>query len=229
VSRKEVIGWALTLSIGFAAAFFFFTRPSKATSVALTARERSMQALGQEIAKSRPGAKVLVLMNPFTKQSGFGDEKAQFQDAGVRGLRRGLGGRAEVTPVFPALRQEYLQNPSSLVIPSESRTPLSFLVDARSVEQLANQHSNATVIVSLIGLPIGIDSLKLWQKSDPRSFALLLPDLKVLGRPEDTLLAFDNGKLLAIIGEEANAGDGLLITKGNAREMLRTKPQALGF
>ena len=90
-----------------------------------------MEMLGARIAKLRPECRVLVLSNPFTKESGYLNEKSQFERAGLRGLRKGLGRRSPVTVVFPEIRPEYLANPQSVIIPSDSRTPLSFLMQAR--------------------------------------------------------------------------------------------------
>ncbi len=211
------------------AALAFLARPSGPQSVALAARQRAMEMLGERIAKLRPECKVLALSNPFAKASGYLDEKSQFERAGLRGLRQGLGGRSPVKVVFPEIRPEYFAHPESVIIPPNSRTPLSFLMQSASVDQLAAAHPECRVIVSLIGLPAGVDQLKIWDEKDPRSFALLLPDLRLLGPPAVTVEAFQRGKLLAAVVEDVQSGGPLIVTRDNVEEVLKRQPKTLGY
>lgn len=205
-------------------------RSSSPKNAALTAREHALEKLGEAIARLRPGCKVLVLSNPFTKESGLLDTKAQFERAGIRGLREGLGEKVPVTVVFPEIRPEYFTTPESVIIPPDSRTPLSFLIRPGAVEKLADAHPDCNVIVSLIGLPEGIDRGKLWRRDDPRSFALLLPDLRLLGPPEKAVEACQRGKLLAAVAEDATQpGTPLIITSNNIHQVIQRQPQALGY
>ncbi|MHC1764987.1 MAG: hypothetical protein AB9869_11905 [Verrucomicrobiia bacterium] len=145
-------------------------------------------------------------------------------------MREGLGKGASVSVVFPEITPEYRADPQSVFIPPDSRTPLSFLVPPGSVEQLADAHADCPVIVSLIGLPMGIDQSKLWEKGDPCCFALLLPDLRVLGPPEKAAEAFSQHKILAAVAEDSlHPGTPLLITSQNVREILARQPSALGY
>ncbi len=220
-----LIGVGLVLA---AAAAFLLLRPSGAQSAALDSRQRAMELLGAHLAKIQPDAKVLVLSNPFAKESGFLNEKALFEKAGLRGLRRGLGAKASVEVVFPEILPEYFANPQSVMIPSDSRTPLSFLIRPASVDALAEAHPGHRFIVSLIGLPAGVDQLKLWDSKDPHAFALLLPDLRLLGPPARTLEAFQQGKLLAAVAED-ESGAPFLVTRENIEAVLERQPKALGF
>ena len=189
-----------------------------------------MEMLGARIAKLCPECKVLVLSNPFTKESGYFNEKRQYERAGVRGLRKGLGGRSPVTVVFPEIRPEYFVNPQSVLIPPDSQTPLSFLMQPVSVDQLAESHPECRVIVSLIGLPVGVDQLKIWNEKGPRCFALLSPDLRVLGPPAQVVAAFQRGKLLAAVAENClQPADPLIVTQDNVVEVLKLQPKALGY
>ncbi len=188
-----------------------------------------MELLGARIAKLRPECKVLVLSNPFTKDSGYLNEKNQYERAGLRGLRKGLGGRSPVKVVFPEIRPEYLANPQSVIIPPDSRTPLSFLMHPASVDRLADAHPECNVIVSLIGLPAGVDGMKIWHETDPRCFALLLPDLRLLGPPANAVEAFQREKLLVAVAEDSQSGDPLIITRENIVEVLQRQPKALGL
>jgi hypothetical protein len=224
---------AIVATIGLAAVatlvFVFLARPGSPQSAALAARQHAMEMLGARIAKLRPECKVLALSNPFAKQSGYLDEKSQYERAGLRGLRKGLGGRSLVKVVFPEIRPEYLANPQSAIIPSDCRTPLSFLMQPASVDQLADAHPECNVIVSLIGLPVGVDRLKIWNEKDPRCFALLLPDLRVLGPPANAVEAFQREKLLVAVAEDSQSGEPLIVTRDNVGEVLKRQPKALGL
>lgn len=188
-----------------------------------------MEMLGARIAKLRPESKVLVLSNPFTRGASYLNEKCQYERAGLRGLRKGLGARSPLTVVFPEIRPEYLANPQSVIIPSDSRTPLSFLMQPASVDQLAQAHPECRVIVSLIGLPVGVDRLKIWDEQNPRCFALLLPDLRLLGPPAQAAAAFQQGKLLAAVVEDRQSGNPLIVTRDNVVEVLEQQPRVFGY
>jgi hypothetical protein len=230
VRAKTVIATTAVLAAAAAAVIAFLPFRSTPKNAALAARQEAMEKLGACIAKLRPGCKVLVLSNPFTKDSGFLEPKAQFERAGVRGLRDGLGEKASVTVVFPEISAEFRADPQSVFIPPDSRTPLSFLVPSASVEQLADAHAECSIIVSLIGLPAGMDQTKLWNEKDPRCFALLLPDLRVLGPPEQAAEAFRRGKILAAVADDTlRPGNHLVITSDNIQEVLQRQPATLGY
>ena len=226
-ARRHIAGACRWVVLALAATAFLGCSGPK--NAALAAREQAMERLGACLAKLRPECKVLVLSNPFAKNLGYLDEKSQFERAGLRGLRKGLGGRSPVTVVFPEIRPEYFANPQSVVMSPDSRTPLSFLMRPASVDQLAEAHPECRVIVSLIGLPAEVDQLKIWSEKDPRGFALLLPDLRLLGPPAKTAEAFQRGKLLAVVAEESPSGDPLIVTRDNVGEVLNNQPKALGY
>ena len=71
--------------------------------------------------------------------------------------------------------------------------------------------------------------LKIWNEEDPRCFALLLPDLRVLGPSAKAVEAFQRRKLLAAVAEDFPSGDPLIVTRDNVVEVLQSQPQALGF
>lgn len=223
----------ILLGAGFAAiaagAIVLALRPSGPRGEALDARQRAMKLLGETLAGMRPGSPVLVLSNPFARDSGRRDEKGQFERAGTQGLREGLGARSEVRVVFPEIRPEYHTDPASVMIAPDSRTPLSFLVDPASVDRLASEHPECRVIVSLIGLPIGVEELQVWDQGDPRGFGLLLPDLRVLGSPARAAAAFRSGKILAAVVEDARTGEPLIVTRDNLTEVLEGQPKSLGY
>jgi hypothetical protein len=225
--KNTVVVCALTVAA--AVAVGFFVRSPSPKSAALGARVDAMELLGAQIAKLCPKDNVLVFSNPFTKETGYMDEKSRYERAGLRGLRKGLGTRSSVVVVFPEIRPDYLADPQSVIIPPDSSTPLSFLVRASSVSQLADAHPECRVIVSLIGLPVGIERLRIWNEEDPRCFALLLPDLRVIGPPAEAREAFQRGKILAAVVEDLQTGDPLIVTRENVADVLTRQPKALGY
>jgi hypothetical protein len=134
-----------------------------------------------------------------------------------------------VTVAAPDIRPEYFSNPSSIFIAPDSKTPLSFLILPESVDQLAAAHPECQILVSLIGLPVGVEALKVWDPQDPRALALLLPDLRVLGSPAKAADAFERGKIVAAVVESDPPGSFLVVTSTNILEVLERHPHRLGF
>jgi hypothetical protein len=224
VSGKQNIVVLMGLAAAVAVALFaLLFRKSSPQNVALTGREQAMELLGARITELRPKCSVLVLANPLTKNSG------KFDRAGLHGLRLGLGSHSSLSVAFPEIKPEYAASPQSVPVPQDSRTPLSFLIEPASVDELAEAHPHCRVIVSLIGLPVGADKLKVWGEKDPRSFALLYPDLRLLGPPAEAVAAFQRGKLLAAVVDDPTSGKPLIVTKDNIVEVLEQKQKALGY
>ncbi|MDI9382552.1 MAG: hypothetical protein QM845_17025 [Verrucomicrobiota bacterium] len=229
MSVKRNVFVALAFAAVAVAAIAVLVHPSGQKGAALGGRQREMETLGAQIAKLRPHSKVLVLSNPFAKESGFLNEKSRYERVGLRGLTKGLGGGSTVKVVFPEIRPEYFTNPQSVIIPPDSPTPLSFLMQPDSVDRLAATHPECHVIVSLIGLPAEVQSLRIWDEKDPRCLALLMPDLRLIGGPSDVVAAFRRGKLLAAVFEDGQSGDPLIVTKDNVAQIFEQRPQVLGF
>ena len=74
-----------------------------------------------------------------------------------------------------------------------------------------------------------MEELRIWSDKDPRSFALLLPDLGVLGPPAKAVEGFQRGKLLAAVAQDAKSGDPLIVTRDNLEAVLESQPKALGY
>lgn len=229
VKRSHLIAALLGAAAVVALAFFLLTRPNAQQGAALDARQQALEMLGARIASLLPQCQALVLSNPFARNAGFTDERNRFEQAGIRGLSRALGKNSSVKVVYPEIRADYLANPASVAIPSDARNPLSFLMEPGSVDALAKANPRFNMIVSLIGLPVGVDQLGIWDEKDPRSFALLLPDLRLLGPPEKVVEAFQRGKILAAVAQVEGSPAPLIITKENVAEVLERHPSALGF
>ncbi|MBI4326568.1 MAG: hypothetical protein HY674_15080 [Chloroflexi bacterium] len=174
--------------------------------MALTDRELATEVLGQYLAQHYPGKKVLVLSNPFTQRQGQRKEIYEFEEAGLRGLRRGLGQRLAVEAVvFPELRPEVFQNPGSSYIDPKTTTPLSYLMADGALDAVWRQHRGAELIVSLIGLPLNVRQTEAWRNPSGPRFALLLPDLRMVGDQKAVSEALEARKIAAIILKRPHA------------------------
>ena len=229
MSGKKAIILLLCTTAVVALAAVFLPRGASPKGSALSAREHALRLLGGRIAELRPGCKVLVLSNPFTRESSYLGQSSTFERVGLRGLRKGLGRQSPVKVVFPEIRPEFTTNPQSIQVPADSRTPLCYIIRPESVEQLAESNAECGVIVTLIGLPVGVEGLKLWSEKDPRCFAMLFPDLRHLGPPEQVMAAFERGKLLAAVVEDARSGEPLIVTRENIAEVLKKQPRVFGY
>lgn len=142
----------------------------------------------------------MVLGNPFSQRSGQPSEVYQFEKAGVRGLQRGLGRSVPIeTVAFPELKPGFVENPRSVFIDPHTTTPLSYVVTDGALDKIADAHPQAKLLVSLIGLPLNVRQTETWKSANPRKFALLLPDLRMLGSQDAVREAIMNGKIAAFV------------------------------
>jgi hypothetical protein len=205
-------------------------------------RELATQVLGEYLAQHCAGSKAIVLSNPFSQTSGQPSEIYQFEKAGLRGLRRGLGRSVNIEAVvFPELRPECRQAPSSVYIDPSTTTPLSYLVAPGALDSLVQRHPQSRLIVSLIGLPLNVLESRTWTRDSGKSFALLLPDLRMVGRQDDIRQAVMRRQLIALVlnkpgapSEDRPVGRDLktefdqrflLVTSENVESLLRVYPR----
>ncbi|MCX6922017.1 MAG: hypothetical protein NT154_02175, partial [Verrucomicrobia bacterium] len=161
-------------------------------------REIAMQFLGEYLAAHYSGKKAVVLSNPFSTQPGSPPEVYQFEKAGLRGLQRGLGKAVAIEQVaYPEIRPAFFRDRSSVPIDPATTTPLSYIVAEDALDKITRQHPQADILVSLIGLPVNVLQTETWKMD--KKFALLLPDLRMLGDQSSIRLAFQSGKLAAIV------------------------------
>lgn len=163
-------------------------------------RELLFERLGREIATRQPGAKVLVVGNPYAARPGAEASIHDAEEASVRGLRRGLGtGAAFVGVAHPRLRPEAESDPQSVSIPVGATTPLSFLTAAGAWDRLREEQPESTVWVSLIGFPADLAETGAWK--DPRGpkWVMYLPDWRILGTGGAVGAAFSEGRLLMAV------------------------------
>jgi hypothetical protein len=227
---KKLKPWLIALLL--IVAVLVVSRPilsgGKEMGVAVMARQRAMERLGASFSSEFGGKPVLLLSNPYTRNSAQSKTIRQFEAAGIKGFKLGLGEASRVEVVFPEIRPEYEEHPEKAVFPPNTKTPLSFLMEGASLDQLAVSHPNCELIVSLIGLPVGIDQLDVW-KGDSHQFGLLLPDLRVLGSKAKALEAFKRGKIAAVVVDDPQSQEALVIDSSNVEDVLSNRPQLLGF
>lgn len=203
-------------------------------------RSLALEMLGDHLARHHPGERILVVGNPFVERPGQPGDIRAFEEAAWRGLERGVAGRCDLVGIVrPALDPRAAADPTSVPLPPNTTTPLSFMTTPDAWDRIWREHPDAPLWVSLIGLPAGVTRMAVWQEPTPR-FALLLPDLRVLGGPEAVHAAFRSGKLVAVVlnrpgappESAAPAADAraeferrhLLVTPDNIDALLRQYP-----
>ncbi len=186
-------------------------------------RELATWGLGEYLGREFPGRRVLVLGNPFTQREGVDRGVLEMEQAGLRGLRRGCGNRVAVeAEAFPELRPDAGTNPRAYFIDPETTTPLSYLVAPEGFEGAVRAHGACELVVSLIGLPVGIGEMACWRSDGPPRFALLAPDLRMVGGVEAVREAFRRGKLVACVLARPDApGAGAPLRGEDAAEFAR--------
>lgn len=224
-----------------AAGWWFFKRVGSTWRPALDSREVATRVLGEHLAQLFPGAKALVIGNPFTLRSGQDPEVYAFEKAGIRGLELGFRVPGAIKVVHPELRKEFLERPGSVYVDPRTTTPLSYLVADGEFDRLAKANPGCDLIVSLIGLPLSIGESEAWLATTRKPyFGLLLPDWRIIGGPEAVQQAVKSGKIAAAVinrrGASAEEGAGadyhaeferrfVLVTKENIDDLLRTHLQ----
>ncbi len=205
--------------LGIALAFWFYQkRGGSARGDALEHRESATRVLGQYLASHYSGQRALVISNPFTREKGRQSEIYKFEEAGIRGLKEGLGQRVKMEVDFPALREEALRDPRSVRMDPRTTTPLSYLVAEDAFARLIEQHADCEIVVSLIGLPANFGAQEVWKKAPPPRFALLLPDWRMVGNQQAIGRAFAAGKVVAAVINKPGAPDEIAATIGNSQE-----------
>ena len=191
--------------VALVAAFFganHFLHPQPRQN-ALHARALATRALAEHLAATQPGRRVVVMSNPFTRRPGTDRAIIETEEAGLRGLREGFGDKLKMgAVVFPELRPEARDNPRAVPIDAETTTPLSYLVAPDAFDVIVRQNPGCDIVVSLIGLPVELDRCEAWQGTGAPAFALLLPDLRMVGGAAAVEAAVKSGKLLAFVARK---------------------------
>ena len=180
--------------------------PGLGETAPLQERELATQFLGKYLSSHYAGNKAIVLSNPFSLRPEQPREINQFEKAGLRGLGRGLKGAVQIEAVvFPEIRSAFITNRHAVFIDPATTTPLSYVVAEDALDKLANQHAEAHILVSLIGLPINVLHTETWRADNPRKFALLLPDLRMLGGQLAVIEAIRSRKIAVMVLKKPGA------------------------
>jgi hypothetical protein len=184
-----------------------FLRPDP-FGTALRTREMATRALAEHLARTQPAKRALIISNPFIRQPNTAKATVEMEQAGLRGLRAGFGKSVTVAAVaFPELKPEARDNPRALLTDVETTTPLSYLLAPDAFDNLAKQNPDCELIISLIGLPAELSRCESWRTPGPPRFALLLPDLRIIGDEAAVKNAMKSGKLLAFVLAKPDAPD----------------------
>jgi hypothetical protein len=141
---------------------------------------------------------------------------------------------------YPELMAAARDDPHAVFIGDGATTPLSFLVTFDSFDTLAAKFPECDLMISLIGLPAELEAVQCWHTPGKPAFALLLPDLQLIGVAE-IRRAVKEGKLVAFVLNKPGAVDSrnpvsrdwkaefdkryLLVTAENIEETISSYPQ----
>lgn len=191
------LAFVLLVGAGLGAWIFFKPNPH---GNAMQVRAIATRGLAEHLVLVYAGKQALVVSNPFSGQPGAPRHIVQAEEAGVRGLRDGFAGKVSIAAVvFPELKPEALVNPRALLGETDTTTPLSYLVSTDAFDQLARQHPGCELIVSLIGLPVELNRCESWTAPSGPKFALLLPDLRIIGDTAAVEAALKSGRLAGFV------------------------------
>jgi hypothetical protein len=193
--KNQIIGIAIVVIVAFLAPWYRFYRANRAP---LSEREIATRVMAEYVRKAANPHSVLVVSNPYVERAGRGAEAYQFQKAAEAGLRKGFGSEVTVKAGFAKLKPEAVRDVTSIFVPPNCTTPLSYLITDTAVDDLLRDQPDCDVLVSVIGLPANTASAPFWLKPAPK-IALLLPDFTVLVDPNVIRHAFKSGKIVAAV------------------------------
>ncbi len=238
MNSRSRLGIAAAFAVISVSLWLFFNRGSRDGSFAV--RGVAMGALAEHLARAFPADRVLVLANPFINDPRQPKSVRAMEEASLRTLKKAMGD-ARVVTAFPQLRLGAQENPQAFIVDSETTTPLSYLIAPDAIDTLVRQHPDCKLIVSLIGLPVELNRVSAWSEPTGPKFALLLPDLRMIGNSTAISAAMKSGKLVVFVlnkpgaklDEQLSGGDVrvafdryfLLVTPDNIEALMRDDPR----
>lgn len=187
----------ILLGVGLGIGYYFYNRPRVEAD---QLRSLATWGLADYLAQHYAGSRVLILANPFAARENMEQAVIDQELAGIQGLQEGFGDEMDaVEVVYPQLLADAFASPQSLIPDSSVTTPLSFLFAPGALAKLRKEYPSHALWVSLIGLPVGISEEAVWYAEDGPKFALLLPDLRVIGGVDAVKRAVHSGKLVAFV------------------------------
>jgi hypothetical protein len=196
VRKNQAIGIVAAIALVLLIVWYGFQRVNRQP---LSEREIATRVMAEYVGKAAKPRAVLVVSNPYAQMASVTAEAYRFQKAGEAGLREGFARDVQVKVGFAKLKPEAIRDVTSVFVPPNSTTPLSYLVGDSAFDDLVREHPDCDVLVSFIGLPANTLSSGFWLKTGPPQVALLLPDFSVVGDPVTIRHAFKTGKLVAAV------------------------------
>lgn len=147
--------------------------------------------LGQELAKSMPGAKVLLIVDEQ-------NEMNKRQQILIDGLKEGFG--SAITQI--TIKTPQIKKPKGA--PEEMMMPLMEMVKAEDFNKLINQNKTCNLVITMIGLPMDMGGLKIWAdfEVDPKK----TPKLSVMNGDISMLApAIKSGLVPAVVTHNPDA------------------------
>ncbi len=216
-NRPYIIFTISVICIIFIYSFLF----KDSRSGALSKRQNLTYVLGTEISKRFPNKNVIILANPFKRHS-----HSDFDLKGITGLKDGLEDSTKVQVVYPKIIEQYKANPGAVPLPIDTKTPLSFMINTLALDDAIGKYQDHSVIVSLIGIPFGVQKTKFWN-SNFYKLVLIEPDFRVLGNLDNAKNAFYTDKIsLVCLHNDQKVN---IIDKSNIINILNNKKYMLGF
>ena len=121
----------------------------------------STYVLGKYLAKTRPNAKVLVIIGPKSEYN-------KRQEIQIDALKKGFGSAITNIKIdSPKLKQQL--GPNGKPIP-DLMLPMVDMMKAEDFNKLIAENKSCNLIITLIGLPMDADKLKIWGQfaQDPK-------------------------------------------------------------
>jgi hypothetical protein len=197
--NRQTVGLIFVLLVGAGLTAKYLRRPDPHGS-AQSGREIATQVLAEYLSSQHPGKRALVFSNPYAKDQTTDNQIRKMEEAGLRGLRAGFRGSTVIGEVvMPELRPEARTNPRAVPIDAETTTPLSYLVAPDAFDRAAQGNPDCEIVISLIGLPVDLAGCEIWNREGSPVFALLLPDLRMVGGTAEVSKALKSGKLAAFV------------------------------
>lgn len=113
--------------------------------------------LGKNLAQTNPGAKVLLIVDEQ-------NEMNKRQNILIEGLKEGFG--SAITSI--TIKTPQVKKPKGA--PEEMMMPLMEMMKAEDFNKLIDKNKSCNMVISLIGLPMDMGGLKLWEQfeDDPK-------------------------------------------------------------
>ncbi len=140
------------------------------------------EKMGLYLAGQYPGTKVLIIKNI---DMGMPNKMTEAQ---ITGLKKGFGNQIAIAgvvhpPIPEQVKQMMEQAPEGMPPEDFGMMAMEGMFEAKQFNQIFQEHGkNVDIIVSLIGLPMDVENMTLWNMSKPPKLALFnamyIPNMK---------------------------------------------------